>query len=71
MDDRKVDWPLDRHRRLTSRVILPQPPTHPLGKNFTYSSELLCNALKWYYPMESLNFKAMSLPILNAGKYQK
>ena len=70
MDNGKVDWPLDRHRRLT-RVILPQAPTHPPGKNFAYSSQLLCNALKWYYPMESLNFKAMSRPILIAGKYQK
>ena len=70
MDNGKVDWPLDRHRKLT-RVILPQPPTHPPGKNFTYSSQLLRNALKWYYPMESLNFKAMSCPILIAGKYQK
>lgn len=65
MHDRKVDY-LDRHR-LTSRVILPQPLTHPLGKN-TYSSELLYTQMVLSYG-ES-NFKAMSLPFI-AGKYQK
>lgn len=68
MNVRKVGWPLDRYLRLKPRVILPQPPP---ANSFTYLPELLYNPLKEYHSMDSLDFKAMSPPILIAGKYLK